>query len=412
MIIVLIALILAGCDVASPKTPAPNPVVRASGKPRLAALPIEAAQVSQLVEANTSLAFDLYRRLFDRETNLVYAPHSLSISLAMTYAGARGQTETQMAEALHFDIPQSILHPAFNALDQALSRREQAQLHLSNTLWGSQQGTYLESYLDTLAEDYGAGIRLVDFKASEQARQTINQWVSNETEDHILELLPPGTIQGNTDLVLTNAVYFKAGWDQSFNAENTREQAFTLLDGQLVSGPMMDGIFELPYTQTGAVKAIDLPYEGGTFSMLILLPEADYFESTVESLDSRTLNTILEAMTPVSVQVSLPKYQFDSAKQMKNPLMALGMVGAFGDADFSGIDGSRELFIDEVYHQAFISVDEAGTEGASGSSVEMSRKGIPTAENAFKADHPFIFLIRDVESGAVLFLGHVLNPDL
>lgn len=411
MIFILIALILTGCAAPSPETPAVDPVVSASAKPRLGALSFETARVPQLVDGNTNLAFDLYRRLFDGQTNLVYAPHGLSASLAMTYAGARDQTEAQMAEALHFDMPSSQLHPAFNALDQALTDQEQAQLHITNALWGSQQ-SYLEPFLDTLAENYGAGIRLVDFGASEQARQTINQWVGDETKDRIPELLPPGAIQGNTDLVLTNAVSFKAGWAQAFNTVNTQDEAFTLLDGQRVSIPMMDGFFELPYTQVGGVKAIDLPYKGEAFSMLFLLPEANSFETTLESLDSGTLNTILDAMARTSVQVSLPKFQFDSVVKMKNPLIALGMVDAFGDANFSGIDGSRELFIDDVYHQAFISVDEAGTEAAAGSAIEMSRKGFPVADMVFKADHPFIFLIRDTKSGAVLFLGHVLNPDL
>ncbi len=412
MIFILIALIPAGCTAPYPQTPAERPRVSASAKPRLAALSFEATRVPQLVDGNSSLAFDLYRRLFDGKTNLVYAPHSLSGSLAITYAGAQGQTETQMAEALHFDMPPSQLHPAFNALDQALTHRDGAQLHFANALWGSQQSDYLEPFLNTLSENYGAGVRLVDFGDSEQVRQTINQWFGDQTEERIPELLPPGAIQGNTNLVLTNAVYFKAGWTQAFNAGNTREQIFTPLDGQPVSVSMMDGIFELPYAQVGAFEAIELPYENGAFSMLILLPEADSFENTVESLDSETLNTILEAMAPTLVQVSLPKFQFNSAVQMKSHLMALGMVDAFGDADFSGIDGSRELFIDEVYHQAFIRVDEAGSEAVAGSAVEMSRKGVPTAENAFKADHPFIFLIRDVDSGAVLFLGHMLNPDL
>jgi serpin B len=407
----LVAIVLAGCTAPPTQTPEVDLETIVAAKPRLAALSFETARVPQLVDGNTSLAFDLYRGLFDRESNLVYSPYSLSISLAMIYAGARDRTETQMAQALHFSMPQSQLHPAFNALDQALTQREQTQLQIANALWGSQQGTYLEPFLDTLAENYGAGVRLVDFVSSELSRQTINQWVSDETEDRISDLLPSGVIRDNTDLLLTNAVYFKADWALPFNVENTREQPFNLLDGQYVSVPMMEGIFDLFYAQVGDVKAIDLPYNNGTYSMLIILPEIDSFESTLESLDTGTLNRLVTSMAPTSVHVSVPKFNIVSTSQMKNSLMALGMVDAFGDADFSGIDGSRELFIDEVYHWAFINVDEAGTEAAGGSAVEMSRKGASVTEITFEANHPFIFLIRDVESGTVLFLGHVINPD-
>jgi serpin B len=381
-----------------------------SAKQRQVALPFESARVPQLVEANTTFAFDLYQSLYYEGQNLVFSPYSLSVGLSMAYVGARGETEEQMAAALNFELPQEQLHPAFNALDQSLGAREGAELLLANAMWGSISSTYLETFLDTLAENYGTGVHQVDFSAPAETRQRINQWVGDQTEDRIPELLPSGSIQREVDLILTNAIYFQAPWANPFPEEGTQEGTFTRLDGESIPVAMMNQTAQFRYGQVAGVQVIELPYEGGRFSMLILLPEAGTFETFASNLEAASLEQILALLHPAVVQLSLPKFQFEFGDQLKDALIGLGMVDAFGDADFSGIDGSHELFIDQIYHQAVIGVDEAGTEVTGGSAVVIAQKGVPEVEVTLTVDQPFLFMIRDNRSGALLFLGHVLDP--
>jgi len=398
-------------------------VVR-SDKPRLPAPSPDEARVTELVEGNTEFAFDLYQELFNEEENLFYSPYSLSTALAMTYAGARGETERQMAQALHYTLPQAQLHPAFNALDQALDSRGEGEdekvlrqssgqafrLHIANALWGQQGYSFLEAFLDTQAGNYGAGLRVVDFRQAEEARRLINQWSSDQTGRRIQDLLPPGVINGETALVLTNAIYFKAAWMFPFAEGRTHDGTFTLLDGGQVTVPMMEQSASLGYAERPGVRAVELPYAGGELSMVIVLPESGTFEDLAQGLDAGELDAILSEIEPMGVRLTMPKFRFDAGFDLKDALMELGMVDAFGDADFSGMDGTHELFIREVCHKAFISVDEAGTEATAASAVVMARKGGPHVEQEFRLDRSFLFLIRDIETGAILFLGNVVNP--
>jgi serpin B len=250
----------------------------------------------------------------------------------------------------------------------------------------------------------------VDFSAPAETRQRINQWVGDQTEDRIPELLPSGSIQREVDLILTNAIYFQAPWANPFPEEGTQEGTFTRLDGESIPVAMMNQTAQFRYGQVAGVQVIELPYEGGRFSMLILLPEAGTFETFASNLEAASLEQILALLHPAVVQLSLPKFQFEFGDQLKDALIGLGMVDAFGDADFSGIDGSHELFIDQIYHQAVIGVDEAGTEVTGGSAVVIAQKGVPEVEVTLTVDQPFLFMIRDNRSGALLFLGHVLDP--
>jgi serpin B len=387
-------------------------------EPQVPALSQGEDQVPELVEGNTEFALDLYHVLLDENEgeNLFYSPHSLSVALAMTYAGARGETEQQMAQALHYTLSQAQLPPAFSALDQALTGRSGAeneaafQLHIADAIWGQQGYEFLDTFLDTLAENYGAGLRVVDFKQAEGARRSINQWVSDQTEHRIQDLVPPEVINGETVLVLTDAVYFKAAWMHPFAESRTRDDTFTLLDGEQVTVPMMELVAELGYAERAGVQALELPYAGDALSMVILLPEASAFEGFARGLDTRDLETILDNLKPTGVRLTMPKFSFDAKFKLKDALVALGMVDAFGDADFSGMDGTHQLFIREVCHQAFVAVDEAGTEASGASAVIMERKGGPVVEQEIRLDRPFIFMIRDTETGAILFLGHVVNP--
>jgi serpin B len=343
---------------------------------------------------------------------LLFSPYSLSVALAMTYAGARGETERQMVEALHLPA-QDQVHPAFNALDQALAARgaqEGVALDFANALWPQRGYPFLDSFLDLLAENYGAGLRALDFGQSEASRQQINGWASDETEERIQELLPEGAVDGETVLVLTNAVYFDAAWLNPFREEATYKGGFKLLEGRQVGVPMMSQTTNLSYAQLDGVQAVELPYAGQELSMVVLVPDAGTFESYASSLTVDDVNAVLAALQPASVRLDLPKFSYDAGLALKQALTKLGITDAFTmEADFSGMDGTQELYVDDVYHKAFIAVDEAGTEAAATSAVVMSRKGISRPHELI-VDRPFVYLIRDLETGAILFLGHVLDP--
>ncbi len=413
----LLAAPLAGCS--PEKSPSAVKADTAkSDKPRLEAP--EASGVPALVEGNTAFALDLYDVLFDKDANLFYSPYSISLALAMTYAGARGQTATEMAQALRYTLPQEELHPAFNALDQALAGRgdavqaegERFRLHVANALWGQQDFAFSPEFLDLLAENYGAGLRLLDFEnAPDPSRETINRWVEEQTEDKIKDLLPPGSIKNETRLVLSNAVYFTAGWMYPFEKAATQDGAFHLLDGSTVTVPMMHESERLRYAKGEGWQAVELPYVGGTLSMVVLLPDEGRFEAYAQGLDAAGLAQAVQALQPTQVELTMPRFKYEAGAKLKDALTSLGMGQAFGmDADFSGMTGNRDLYINDVYHKAFVAVDEEGTEAAAATAVVMDLMALPAEPQPVQIDRPFIFLIRDVETGAILFLGHVVNP--
>jgi serpin B len=382
--------------------------------------------VSDLVELagdNSDFAFDLYQLLSEGEDgNLFYSPYSISLALAMTYAGARGETERQMGEALHFNLPQEQLHPAFNALDLELARRgegaqgkdgEGFRLNIANTLWGQAGFQFLPGFLDALAENYGAGLRLLDFmNAPEEARVTINDWVSEQTEGRIKDLIPPGLINSMTRLVLTNAIYFNAAWATPFEAWATQDGTFHTLDGGGVAVPMMRQTESLGYAQGQGYQAVEMPYDGGELSMVILLPEAGEFEAFEGALDAGQVDAVLGELAYRQVALTMPKFEFESDFSLAKALTALGMADAFsGNADFSGMTGAQDLFISDVVHKAFVSVDEAGTEAAAATAVVMELlSAAPQEPVEVTVDRPFIFLIRDIETEAILFVGRVVDP--
>ncbi|PVV82721.1 serpin family protein [Dehalogenimonas alkenigignens] len=391
-----------------------------SGKPRLPPS-APATDVSELVAGNTEFALALYQLLKAEDGNIFYSPYSISAALAMTYGGARGETERQMADTLRFTLGQSRLHAAFNALDTALNSRGQGAkgkddepfvLKVVNALWGQRDFKFETSYLDLLAENYGAGLRLVDFiKDTENSRQTINNWVAKETEQRIKDLLPQGSVNDLTRLVLTNAVYFNGGWLNPFSEDATRGGAFNLLDGRKVIVPMMFQSSGMGYAVGEGYQAVELKYDGGELSMVIILPAEGAFGAFENSLGSAKLASILAALKNNTVNLTMPKFEFDSEFGLKETLAALGMPVAFSDsADFSGMTGRRDLQIQDVVHKSFISVDEAGTEAAAATGVVVGTTSVPLDPATVTLDRPFIFLIRDIASGALIFTGRVVDP--
>jgi len=417
------ALGLVGCSlwIGVPADLLPGEIVR-SEKQRVTSPDVAEADLAELVAGNSAFALDLYQAIREEDGNLFYSPYSISLALAMTHAGARGETEQQMADTLHYTLSQDRLHPAFNALDLELASRgegaegqdgEGFRLNIVNSIWGQTGYSFLPQFLDILAQNYGAGLRLLDFvKAPEESRGLINDWVSDETEGKIEDLLPPNSITPLTRLVLTNAIYFNAAWLHPFEEELTHDGPFNLLDGGQVTVPMMEQTEFFGYAQGEGYQAVELPYDGEELSMVILLPEAGRFEEFARALDAQRVASILQDINPEKVHLTMPKFTYESGFRLKETLAAMGMPAAFTAtaADFSGMTGTCELFIGDVIHKAFVSVDEAGTEAAAATAVVVATSAPPSPVIEVTADRPFVFTIRDIETNAILFLGHVANP--
>ena len=384
---------------------------------------LKEAEVEALVSANTAFALDLYQRLRRGEGSIFFSPYSISVALAMTYAGARGATAEEMARVLHFDLfgetggSAPRLHSAFGELIRrvnALGEAGNYQLSVANALWGQKGAGFLPGFLDLTRTHYGAGLREVDFaSATEAARKTINAWVEEETQDRIEDLIPPGVLDALTQLVLTNAIYFKGTWASQFSREATREEPFTLPDGDRVTVSMMRRTGEYRYAESEALQVLELPYAGDDLSMVVLLPRKVGGLSDLERrLTPENLHGWLAGLRSRRVQVSLPRFTLASGFRLAEALRALGMADAFtpGRADFSGMNGRRDLYISAVLHKAFVEVNEEGTEAAAATAVVMVKSAAPSPPVVFRADHPFLFLIRERPSGSILFLGRLLNP--
>jgi serpin B len=383
------------------------------------------AELDELVAGDNAFAFDLYQTVRSSDGNLFYSPYSISLALAMTYAGARGETASQMAATLHFTLPDDRLHSVFNALDLDLARRpEQAsdvdkdqrfELSIVNSLWGQTGWPFLPEYLDLLALNYGAGMRLVDYMtAPEEARLAINDWVSEQTKARIKDLVPQGLITPDTTLVLVNAIYFKAAWQYEFDNSQTKDGPFTLLDASQVSAPLMslEHPASLGYASGEGWQAMILPYKGGMTEMVIIVPDEGWFTEFEASLSADRFDEILVGMEPKMVALTMPKFSFTSSYQLKDVLSGMGMPLAFDDqlADLSGIDGRRDLFIRDVVHKAFVAVDEAGTEAAASTAVIIAPTAMLMPDVELTIDRPFFFVIRDVPTGSILFVGRAVNP--
>jgi serpin B len=419
IMIIVLALVLLLPVIASVQ-PAAGEVLK-SDKERITSPDVSTSEQALLVEGNSIFAFELYQALKGEEGNLFYSPYSISLALAMTYAGANGETAQQMADTLQFLLDQDSLHPAFNSLDAELAKRgegaegkdgEGFRLNIVNAIWGQKDYEFLPAFLDVLAENYGAGLRILDFMTeTEKSRLTINDWVSDQTEGRIEDLIPQGAINELTRLVLTNAIYFNAAWAYLFDEEMTADGLFYLLDGEQVSVPMMKQTESFAYTEGEGYQAVELQYDGDELSMVVLLPEAGQFEAFEEGLQSQQVDAIIKNLHNTRITLTMPQFEFDSEFSLKDTLAGMGMPIAFSsNADFSGMTGNRELLISDVMHKAFVAVDEAGTEAAAATAVIMELTAVPEPPVEVTIDRPFIFLIRDIKTGTILFVGRVMNP--
>ncbi len=376
--------------------------------------------LAALVAGNTAFAFDAYGVLHQQEGNLFFSPYSMSAALAMAYAGARGTTAEQMAATLHLPAPPAAVHPAFAMLNQRLTNPAATaddpafRLSVANALWGQQDYPFRPAFLDLLAQYYGAGLRQVDFAAQpEQARATVNDWVSDQTEGRIQNIIPPGTIDTLTRLVLANAISFKADWRHPFPADNTRDDTFFLRDGSPVTVPMMFQTETFGYAQDDDYQAVALPYTGAA-EMVLLLPTPGTYAAFEANLDAERVQNMVTRLEQRKVALTMPVFRFETMLDLTDLLASLGMSAAFtpGEADFSGMDGTRELFLSAAFHKAFVAVDEQGTEAAAASAVVGGVTSVEDPEEPVRVtlDRPFIFFIREQTTGTVLFVGRVDNP--
>jgi len=384
-------------------------------------------EVKSAVDGNTAFALDLYQKLKDRPGNLFFSPYSISTSLAMTYAGARGQTETEMAGVLHFNLAQTNLPAVFSALGarmHQIQRWNRITLTTANSLWCQQDCHFTSAFLNLIRKDYDAEARLVDFKHSPQtASKEINQWIESKTKGKIKNVVEPGRFTDLTRLVLCNAIYFKGKWQHQFKVSDTKPAPFNVTTNETVTVPMMhqNGHFKITRSNDDSVELLELPYMGTDLSMVILLPQAEYAPSDVvqpslpdleQKLTADNLRAWLAKLDQANAhetRVALPRFATAQSFDLVKELQSLGMASAFDEhtANFSGMDGTTNLLISDVIHKAFVEVNESGTEAAA---VNLELVRTCGMDDRFIVDHPFIFLIRENGSGSILFLGRIVDP--
>ena len=377
-----------------------------------------------LAAANNAFACDLYAQLKNTEGNLFFSPFSVSSALAMTYAGAKGDTAAQMQKALHFPTPQENknIHTSFAALLKHFDDVPHVQLNISNSLWPQKGAPLLENYLALVKQNYGVEITSVDFEHAEpEARAQINRWVKEKTRDKIQNIIT-SPLAPTARLVLVNAVYFKGTWENTFKPDSTKEEPFHSWSTKSdVKAPLMRQTSAFLYAEQNYAQFIELPYKGGNISMLIILPanktRDDGIARMEKLLSLKQIERWRKNMKPTKVQVFLPKFRIDwGAQSLVEMLKKLGMQDAFdiGKADFSGMNGNKDFFVSDILQKAFVAVDEEGTEAAAATGETimlgaMPRKP-PPPPPIFRADHPFLFLIQDNATGCILFMGRVVNP--
>jgi serpin B len=430
---VVIALAVAGLSACgggsstsvSSSTSAPVATVAQSPLARNVNPQMPDTDITSAVAGNTTFAINALRQ-FDQTggENTVFSPYSITQAMAMMAVGAKGNTLSEIQQALSFSLPVVQLPPALNAIDLQLAAKTSdastnglglsPSLSVVNDVWAQSGFTILPSFLDTIAVNFGGGVRLLDFVgAPGDSRDSINSYIAQHTNDRITDLMPSSSITFDTRLVLTNAVWFKANWQFPFHLSNTRSLPFAGYSASPSTVPFMFQQSMLQYAQSGDYQAVDLPYVGGKISMLVVMPTPGTFDTFLSGLTSAKLGEIANNLSDQTVALSLPKFKLNTSPKLVSALQALGMRDAFdaGNADFSGIDGRRDLFINAVEHKAYISVEESGTEAAAatGIGVQITSIIVPIKVVPFIVDHSFLFILRDRETGLVLFMGKVVS---
>ncbi|MGO9114672.1 MAG: serpin family protein [Thermoguttaceae bacterium] len=381
--------------------------------------PIKPSDSAAIVRGDNQFAVNLYAQL-EREQSgkdLFFSPTSISVALAMTAAGARGPTQSEMAEALHLDANFEQAHAHYHRLLEqwnAVGEKRAYQLRVANRLWGQKGYPVRPEFLALTRQQYGAEMLLLDFAAAEAARREINEWVEQQTNGKIKDLIPPGSIGAMTRLVLTNAVYFKANWLQPFDKQNTREEDFAVSAQEKVKVPLMHLKSKMGYAEEETFQVLELPYAGQELSMVVLLPKkVDGLPELEKAITVDKLASLMSKLHVREVNICLPKFKLETSFDLNSTLQAMGMKRAFTrEADFSGISSAEALCISAVIHKAYVDVYEEGTEAAAATAVVIRAMAtrFPQPVPVFRADHPFLFLIRDTKAGSILFMGRLTKP--
>jgi len=389
---------------------------------------MQSTDMEKLVSGLHVFGVELYQQLKDtgyKDSTFVISPYSVSNCMAMAYAGARTNTEKQMADVLHYTLPQANVPTTFQTLNTSLisgnsmesTAQYELKLSMRNSGWLQQDYPFLPAYIDMLAAGFSAEVTLLDFEEYIEARARINQWADNQTEGKIAELIPEGVLGKDTKLVLVNAIYYKGSWQEPFDEGMTREQAFYLLDGSAVNVSMMSGSGHFMYAEDAEMQAVALPYvTPGSLAMAIILPKQGLFEQAEQALSGERFHAIIGQMRARQASLTIPKFSCRSNRDLVADLTAMGMTDVFDwtAADLSGMDGQAgALYVPFVIHEAVIAIDEKGTEAAAATAAIVAPTASPDEQDAvdFAADHPFIYAIYDQQTGAVLFLGRVLKPE-
>ena len=373
------------------------------------------ADVISVVNNNNHFALELYSEL-DNGDNIFFSPYSIAAALSMAYEGANGQTAEEMADVLNLPEDSMTRRSSYARIHNLINKKDKKyQLYSANAFWAQQDYPFLPDYIDTIKRYYTAEANNLDFRNTEQSRQTINNWVEEHTNGKIKDLIPAGAINAMTRLVLTNAVYFKGDWVLKFDKKKTRDAPFKITPDKEVTVKMMGltgekAKFNYAFIPEEELQIIELPYEGEELSMIILLPKESGMDELEGKLSVDNLNAWKSKMRETKIDVYMPKFEFDTKYSLPKVLSAMGMPAAFQwpGADFSKMDGTQDLFISDVIHQAYIKVDEEGTEAAAATAVVIGMGAMIPTE--FRADHPFIFMIQERTAGGILFMGKVADP--
>jgi serpin B len=377
------------------------------------------ADRAAIVNGNNEFGLDLYARLRATRGNVFFSPYSLSCALGMAYAGARGETADEMAKALRFSLPPGRVHPAFGSLIRAINApgtKRANELSTANALWSQKGQSFADAFQRIARDSYGAAVEELDFqRATETARRTINAWVEKQTQDKIVDLIREGVLKPDTILVLTNAIYFKGDWMSPFPTGATQPGDFAVDAAGRVSGvPLMRQTSVYRYLEGDGFQALELPYRANELSMIVVLPrDVDGLEALERTLTVARVDDWLVRMVSQEVAVVLPRFKVTAEFRLEQPLQALGMRQAFSraHANFSGmLQPPRRIVVDAVIHKAYVDVSEKGTEAAAATAIGMRLASARSTAPVFRADHPFLFLIRDQATGSILFAGRLVNP--